>query len=78
MKTRKIQLCFALTICVLLFICSCSKNQPLSPYSPSQIAEAIVAAQENIPELHPLSPEDDYYPEYLDNIYQIGVDAIKD
>jgi len=74
----KYKLLSLILITAALFICSCSKAPPVSLYSPRQISEAIITAQENIATLHPLPPNDDYYAEYIANIYQIDGDLIED
>ena len=51
---------------------------PNPSYSPHQIAEVIITSQADIPKLIPLTPKDDYFAEYLSNIYNIDNDAVKD
>ena len=78
MNTRSKTIYIILLAAVILTTGACSRPQPVSSYSPSQIAEAVISAQKNITVLHPLSPEDDYYSEYLTNIYRIDIDIIED
>jgi len=55
---------------------SCGAEQPAANhvnYTPRQIAEILVAAQSNVPDLNTLTPEDDYFVEYLSNIHQVNI-----
>ncbi|MCL2772938.1 MAG: DUF4358 domain-containing protein [Oscillospiraceae bacterium] len=60
--------------------CNFKSNPDLfyTSYSPNQIAEVIIASQTDIPALIPLTPEDDYFTEYLSNIYNINASEVKD
>jgi hypothetical protein len=57
---------------------ACGARQSVTTYSPVQIAEVIVSAQANLSKLYPLTPDDDYYEDYLSGKYQINSGAIKD
>jgi len=77
MRKRRI-ICIILCLSIFAaFAGSCASKTQVTPYSPREIVEAILSAQSEIPALHPLPPDDAYYPEYLSNIYEInGVEPI--
>ncbi|MDR0491750.1 MAG: hypothetical protein LBH28_10955, partial [Oscillospiraceae bacterium] len=70
----------AVATAILLLLTSCSKSPKITAtsYSPKQIAEAIISAQDNISALEQILPDDDYYSEYLADIYQLNTIKIKD
>ena len=79
MKKRQVYKTLGIVVAASLLLSSCGKKvESTTRYSPAQIVEAIISAQGNISPLEPLLPEDDYYPEYLENIYHLDVDSIKD
>jgi len=62
-----------------LVLASCGKRVSLvTPYSPAQIAQAILTGQAGISALEPLLPDDDYYADYLSDIYRLDSGLIKD
>ena len=70
-------LCLTILASILLSSCSTSA-QITAEYTPAQIAQAVISAQDNIAQLEPLFPDDDYFADYLYNIYQINADIVKD
>ena len=79
MTKRQIIRMLGVFIIVLLFLTSCGKKlESASRYAPAQIVEAVISAQENISALEPLLPDDDYFSEYLENIYHLDAGSIKD
>ena len=70
---------FGLIGLISLILSACSGSlKSTTQFSPSQIAEAVITAQDNISELHPLIPNDDYFSEYMSKFYMIKADEIKD
>lgn len=70
---------FLLTVIFLLSGCrNLSEYNETSPYSPLQIAEIIIASQENAPFLQPLPDEEDYFMYYYSNIYQLETDELEE
>ncbi|MCL2321379.1 MAG: DUF4358 domain-containing protein [Oscillospiraceae bacterium] len=68
-----------LMVIISLLFSACGNNLKTdTSYSVNQISEAIISAQTNISPLKPLFPDNDYFNEYLSNIYQINADVIKD
>ena len=62
-----------------MLMSSCNANpETTTMYTPAQIAQAIISAQENIAVLQPLLPDDEYFTDYLLHIYQLNADAIED
>jgi len=78
MKVLRYLTYFLPAAAIALLVCSCGAKPPVTVYSPRQIAEVIIAAQENIPVLNPLAPDDDYFYEYLTEFYQINGETIQD
>jgi len=78
LKVKRILQSLLLAAAVILFVGSCGKNQTVSSYSPRQIAEAIMSSQASIPLLHAVTPDDDYFSEYVANIYQLDDASIED
>ena len=67
------------TVSLLFLFSSCDMSLKTdTPYSLSQISEAVISSQPNISAMQPLFPDDDYFNEYLSNIYQLNADDIKD
>ena len=63
----------------ILLLSSCgTSTESAAGYSPVQIAQAIISSQDNISALEPLLPDDEYYVEYLQNIYRLSAEKIKD
>ena len=52
--------------------------ETFAPGVPVHIAEIIIATQEDAPTLYALSPEDDYFTDYLKNIYLLQPDEVVD
>jgi len=77
LKVKRIQ-SLLLAAAVMSLIGACSKNQIVSTYSPRQIAEAIMYSQASIAPLHALTPDDDYFSDYVINIYQMNSASIED
>ena len=67
-----------LAICFLLASCSRSPESTSTQYSPTQIAGAIISAQAENMQLEPLFTEDDYFTDYVSDIYRLNADDIKD
>ena len=79
MRMRRIAGTIGIFALAFVLLASCGKKaESVSMYSPAQIAEAIISAQDGISPLEPLIPGDDYFSEYMENIYQIDAGAIKD
>ncbi|MCL1828099.1 MAG: DUF4358 domain-containing protein [Oscillospiraceae bacterium] len=77
MKFRRTVKTVIFAITAILFLASCgSASKSYTAYSPDQIAKAIITAQDGISALRPLMPEDDYFEEYLRNIYRFESDAV--
>ena len=71
MRNKRILSGILLLALLTSLIGACGNKPVVTTYSPRQIAEAVLSSQEDVPVLHPLTPEDDYYAEYLGNIYEI-------
>lgn len=68
-----------LIVIASLLLTSCTmSSKTVTQYSLSQIAEAIIASQDSISALQPLLPDDDYYADYLLDVYQFKTDTIID
>jgi len=79
MKSGKICKSFLLLMFVL-FITACGSNQGNRIYTSNttrQIAETIIAEQENIAPLNYLTPDGEFFWEYISDRYQIDVDMIE-
>jgi len=64
-----------------LFFVSCSFNSNINtvtPYSPRQIADYIISEQPDMSVLNALSPDDDYFNNYISYIYNLNAAGIKD
>lgn len=66
----------------LIFLLSGCKKvsdyNDISPYSPREIAEIIIASQENVPVMQPLPQEDDYFTYYYSYIYQLEAETLEE
>ncbi|MHB1152233.1 MAG: DUF4358 domain-containing protein [Eubacteriales bacterium] len=70
---------FVLIVTASLLLTSCNMRLKLvTPYSLSQIAEAVITSQDSISALQPLLPDDDYYAVYLSDVYGIKTDTMID
>jgi len=70
---------FGLIVTASLLLTSCNTSlKTVTQYSPGQIAEAVITSQDSISVLQPLLPDDDYYADYLLDIYQFKTDIIID
>lgn len=68
-----------LIIIASLLLASCgTRLENDTQYSLSQIAEAIITSQDSISALQPLLPDDDYYKNYLLDVYQIKTGTVID
>ena len=73
---QKLQIFFVATGLVLL-LTSCGPNLT-TPYSPLQIAEVIIAAQPDMPEMHMLTSKDDQFHDHLMNFYQLEMNIAEE
>ena len=62
----------ALIISISICVFAACGARTVSPYSPRQISEVIIAAQGEMPDLYPLYPDDEHYSPYLSDIYLLG------
>ena len=75
----KLNKTLGMTVLAFLMLSSCSMNKNITTqYSPVQIAQAIITGQESISVLQLLLPIEEYYSEYLTDIYILEADTIKD
>lgn len=75
----KIRKFIYIILIVSLFCTFAACGQKQAPqYSPDQIAQVIIAAQDSAPAMRPLLPGNDDYSAYLIDIYEIDADNVPD
>ena len=79
-KTSKSIIASIVIVCICISITSCGAKDAgvLSPYSAEQIAEIIIAAQTDAPELFPLTPGDGLFSDYISAQYKLDAGDIAD
>jgi len=68
---------FLLIAALPILLAACGQND-ISPYSPSQMAEAIIYQQTVMPVMHPLLSNDSRFAGYLLDVYRIEADMLDD
>lgn len=75
---RKI-ICCIVTLLLIGMLVACSKqNVEETNCSPSEIAEAVIGSQSELPKLYPLTLEDKDFEVYLSNYYRMGSEQLED
>ena len=79
MRSRK--LCKNLLLLVLvLFVTACGNDRAdgiYTSYTTGQIAEAIIAEQKNIAPMNSLTPDDEFFWDYITERYRLDIDEIE-
>ena len=75
---RKKSIIFILINAAVFFLCAACGKSAGPGYTPRQIAETVIAAQEYTPTLYPLYPGDDNYLVYLSDVYRVEPEPAAD
>ncbi len=71
--------CYFEVLLLLLALTACSGQQAVeTSRTPSEIAEAIIESQSELPALNPLTAEDEYFASYLSDFYLLDSEQVED